>query len=79
MLGKEPRWRAFSRRPCLAELARLAGCSRERAGMKEMPAALLVVLAQREPALLPQVFDRVVDSGRMLRTMFQMIRPGQSV
>ncbi|WP_197442574.1 hypothetical protein [Lignipirellula cremea] len=47
--------------------------------MKEMPAALLVVLAQREPALLPQVFDRVVDSGRMLRTMFQMIRPGQSV
>ena len=45
--------------------------------MKDMPAALLVALSKRDQALLHRVFDRVVDNGRVLRTVFQMIRSGQ--
>ncbi len=45
--------------------------------MKDMPAALLLVLSKRDPALFRKVFDRVVDNGRVLRTLFQMIRSGQ--
>jgi 60 kDa SS-A/Ro ribonucleoprotein len=58
-------------------LAKLAVYSRERAYMKDMPAALLVVLSTRDTKLMHQVFDRVVDSGRVLRTVFQMTRSGQ--
>ena len=46
--------------------------------MKDMPAALLVVLSKRDPALFRQVFDRVVDNGRMLRTLLQMSAPASS-
>lgn len=58
-------------------LAKLAVYSRERAYMKDMPAALLVVLSKRDTALMHRVFDRVVDNGRVLRTVFQMTRSGQ--
>jgi 60 kDa SS-A/Ro ribonucleoprotein len=58
-------------------LAKLAVYSRERAFMKDMPAALLLVLWKRDRALFRKVFDRVVDNGRVLRTLFQMIRSGQ--
>ena len=58
-------------------LAKLAVYARERAFMKDMPAALLVVLSKRDTELMHRVFDRVVDNGRVLRTMFQMIRSGQ--
>lgn len=58
-------------------LAKLAVYAREHAYMKDMPAALLVVLSKRDTELLHRVFDRVVDNGRVLRTMFQMIRSGQ--
>lgn len=58
-------------------LAKLAVYARERAYMKDMPAALLVVLSKRDPVLLHRVFARVVDNGRMLRTVFQMVRSGQ--
>jgi 60 kDa SS-A/Ro ribonucleoprotein len=58
-------------------LAKLAVYSRERAYMKDMPAALLVVLSRRDSALFRRAFDRVVDNGRVLRTLFQMIRSGQ--
>jgi 60 kDa SS-A/Ro ribonucleoprotein len=60
-----------------AYLARLAVYARQRAYMRDMPAALLLVLSRRDPQLMHQVFDRVIDNGRMLRTMFQMIRSGQ--
>lgn len=60
-----------------AFLARLAVYSRQRAFMKDMPAALLVSLAGRDTQLLHRVFDRVVDNGRMLRNVFQMVRSGQ--
>ena len=58
-------------------LAKLAVYARERAYMKDMPAALLLSLAQRDTKLLHTVFDRVVDNGRVLRTVFQMLRSGQ--
>jgi hypothetical protein len=34
-------------------------------------------LLKRDPALAHRVFDRVVDSGRVPRTLFQMVRSGQ--
>lgn len=58
-------------------LAKLAVYSCERAFMKDMPALLLMVLASRDTKLMQQVFDRVVDNGRVLRTLFQMVRSGQ--
>lgn len=58
-------------------LAKLALYAREKAFMKDMPAALLVVLSVRDTQLMHKVFDRVVDNGRVLRTVFQMIRSGQ--
>ena len=58
-------------------LARLAVYARERGFLKDMPAALLTVLSTRDAALTHRVFPRVVDNGRMLRTVFQMVRSGQ--
>jgi 60 kDa SS-A/Ro ribonucleoprotein len=60
-----------------AFLAKLAVYSRERAFMKDMPAALAATLAGRDTGLFHRVFDRVIDNGRVLRTLFQMIRSGQ--
>lgn len=58
-------------------LAKLAIYARQKAFMKDMPAALLVALSVRDTELMHQVFDRVVDNGRVLRTVFQMIRSGK--
>jgi 60 kDa SS-A/Ro ribonucleoprotein len=58
-------------------LAKLAVYARERAYMKDMPAAIVVALSKRDTALLHRVFDRIVDNGRVLRTVFQMTRSGQ--
>ena len=58
-------------------LAKLAIYSRERAYLKDMPAALAATLSARDTVLFHRVFDRVVDNGRVLRTLFQMIRSGQ--
>jgi 60 kDa SS-A/Ro ribonucleoprotein len=58
-------------------LAKLALYAREKAFMKDMPAALLVALSVRDTELTHRVFDRVVDNGRVLRTVFQMIRSGR--
>ncbi len=58
-------------------LAKLAIYSRQRAFMKDMPAALVLSLATRDTVLMQKVFDCVIDNGRVLRTLFQMIRSGQ--
>jgi 60 kDa SS-A/Ro ribonucleoprotein len=57
-------------------LARTAVYARERGAMKDMPALLLAVLSRRDPALMDRIFDRVVDSPRMLRTFVQILRSG---
>jgi 60 kDa SS-A/Ro ribonucleoprotein len=58
-------------------LAKLALYARAKAYMKDMPAALTLILATRDRALFRKVFPRVVDNGRVLRTFFQMVRSGQ--
>ena len=50
-------------------LAKLALYAREKAFMKDMPAALLVALSVRDTELMHRVFDRVADNGRVLRTV----------
>lgn len=41
-----------------------------------MPALLTAILAARGSALLPVVFTRVINNGRMLRNFVQMLRSG---
>lgn len=57
-------------------VAQTAVYCRERGHMKDMPALLLAALSRREPILMDRVFDRVVDSPRMLRTFVQIVRSG---
>lgn len=57
-------------------LAKTAIYARERGYMKDMPALLLAVLAARDITLCAAVFDRVVDSGKMLRNFAQIVRSG---
>jgi 60 kDa SS-A/Ro ribonucleoprotein len=57
-------------------VARAAVYCRERGHMKDMPALLLAALSRRDPRLMDQVFDRVIDSPRMLRTFVQIVRSG---
>lgn len=57
-------------------LAQLAIYARQKGYMKDMPAALAVILSMRDPQLLDLVFDRVIDNGRMVRNFVQMIRSG---
>ncbi|MEM9247674.1 MAG: RNA-binding protein [Pseudomonadota bacterium] len=59
-------------------LAKTAIYARQKGYMKDMPAVLLAVLARRDPALFRQVFGRVVDNGKMLRTFVQVVRSGQT-
>jgi 60 kDa SS-A/Ro ribonucleoprotein len=57
-------------------LARTAVYARERGRMKDMPAVLLAALSQLDVARMDRVFDRVIDSPRMLRTFVQIMRSG---
>jgi 60 kDa SS-A/Ro ribonucleoprotein len=57
-------------------LARTAVYCRTRGYMKDMPALLLAALSRRDPALMDRVFDRVVNSPRVLRTFVQIVRSG---
>lgn len=57
-------------------IARLAIYSRQKGNMKDLPALLCATLAVFSPGLLAEVFDRVIDDGRMLRNFVQIIRSG---
>lgn len=57
-------------------LAKLAVYSRESAFMKDSSAVLLGVLASKDVNLFKQVFNRVVDNGKMLKNFCQVIRSG---
>lgn len=59
-----------------AFLAKVALYARDRGSMKDMPALLCAVLAVRDGAMLERVFDRVIDSGKMLRNFVQIVRSG---
>ncbi|MBZ0119258.1 MAG: RNA-binding protein [Sandaracinaceae bacterium] len=57
-------------------LAKTAVYAREKGHMKDMPALLVAVLSVRAPKLFAQVFDRVIDDGKMLRNFVQIMRSG---
>jgi len=57
-------------------VARTALYCRERGYMKDTPALLCAVLSVLGPELLPRVFPRVINTGRMLRTFVQIMRSG---
>lgn len=44
--------------------------------MKDLPALLLAVLSVKDPGLMAKVFERVVDSPKMLRNFVQIMRSG---
>lgn len=58
-------------------LAKLAIYSRESAFMKDMSAFLLATLMTRDINLFKQVFNRVIDNGKMLKNFAQIVRSGQ--
>jgi 60 kDa SS-A/Ro ribonucleoprotein len=57
-------------------IARTAVYSRQRAHMKDVPALLLAVLANRDSDRLERVFERVCDNGKLLRGFVQVLRSG---
>jgi 60 kDa SS-A/Ro ribonucleoprotein len=57
-------------------IARLALYARNHGFMKDMPALLCAVLSVKSPGLLAEVFDRVIDSPKMLRNFVQIMRSG---
>lgn len=44
--------------------------------MKDLPALLCAVLSVKSPGLLAEIFDRVIDSPKMLRNFVQIMRSG---
>ena len=57
-------------------VARTALYARKRTYMKDMPALLCAILSVRSPSLLAEVFDRVIDTPKMLRNFVQIMRSG---
>ena len=57
-------------------IAQTALFARQRGLMKDMPALLCAVLSVKSPGLLAEVFDRVIDSPKMLRNFVQVMRSG---
>jgi len=58
-------------------VAKTAIYARQEGLMKDMPALLASSLAVRDPALFEKVAPQVIDNGRMVRNLVQMIRSGQ--
>ncbi|MFZ1494802.1 MAG: RNA-binding protein [Candidatus Competibacter denitrificans] len=59
-----------------AFVAKTAVYARQRGQMKDMPALLTAWLAQHGPDWLEPTFARVIDNGRMLRNVVQILRSG---
>jgi 60 kDa SS-A/Ro ribonucleoprotein len=57
-------------------IAKAAIFCRERGRMKDTPALLCAVLANRDTKLLERIFPRVIDNAKMLRNFVQIIRSG---
>jgi len=57
-------------------LAKTAIYARREGQMKDVPALLVALLASASPQHLSQAFPRVVDNGRMLRNVVQILRSG---
>ncbi len=57
-------------------IARVALYARTHGHMKDLPAVLCAVLSSFGPGLLAEVFDRVIDDGKMVRNFVQVMRSG---
>lgn len=57
-------------------LAQAAVFAREKGFLKDFPALILALLAERDQALFKQVFPRVVDNVKQLRNFVQIMRSG---
>lgn len=57
-------------------IARTALYARSKGRMKDMPALLVAALSVHSPGLMAEVFDRVIDSPKMLRNFVQIMRSG---
>jgi len=57
-------------------IAKSALYSRLKAYMKDMPCVLLAILLTKDTVLFKQVFPRVVDSAKMIRSFVQILRSG---
>lgn len=57
-------------------IAGVAVYARQKGFMKDLPALLCAVLSVRSPGLLAEIFDRVIDSPKMLRNFVQIMRSG---
>jgi len=57
-------------------IAKTALYARKQSYMKDMPALLCAVLSVKSPSLMAEVFDRVIDSPKMLRNFVQIMRSG---
>jgi 60 kDa SS-A/Ro ribonucleoprotein len=57
-------------------IARTAIYARGKGFMKDLPALLCAALSVKGPGLMAEVFDRVIDDGRMLRNFVQIMRSG---
>lgn len=57
-------------------IARVALYARTQGSMKDLPALLCAVLSVKSPGLLAEIFDRVIDSQKMLRNFVQIMRSG---
>jgi len=57
-------------------IAKTAIYCRTKGHMKDMPALLLAILAARHSEVFGVAFERVIDSGKMLRNFVQILRSG---
>lgn len=57
-------------------VAKVAIYGRGKGHMKDVPALLVAVLSVRSPGLMAEVFDRVIDTPKMLRNFVQIMRSG---
>lgn len=57
-------------------IAKTAIYAREAGYMKDMPALLAAVLAQKDVTVLDQCFGRIINNGKMLRNFAQIVRSG---
>ncbi len=57
-------------------IAKAALYGRTSGHMKDAPALLCALLSVRSPGLMAEIFDRVIDTPRMLRNFVQIMRSG---
>jgi len=57
-------------------ISKLAVYAREKGAMKDMPAVLAAIVANKDPSLLSKIFPRVINNPKMLRNFVQIVRSG---